>query len=286
MKRCNKCGTMVEMQDKFCNSCGGSDFIAINQPSQQNTDYNANQPVHNQNQVQSQYQVQPQYQYVQQPPMPPKQSKKGVIIGFVAAGLIVLAGIGFFAEKYFQSQGYGDGSSSENKPKVTISNPEKSDVEYTKGEFDGSVYVNEWADIKMELPDDFSNADSSLYASTENSVTECGAYFIADDTMSLMYIAYEKLPTSSYTEKLYLDAVLLQLKNVTEVEYTVPDTYTTANIGGYTYVVAECPVKNDYGNFVNTIYVRKLDDYIICISAVGVSADSNADLVGKITTVK
>lgn len=279
-KQCKACGSNMPNDAKFCQVCGGSDFIISNSTQQSNINNNSisYQQDYNQNQ--------------------PKKKKTGMIIGIIAATLVVLAAIGMLAEKVFQNQGYGNNNDSGNKDGYGLNigdNINSSDdsssydepvkLYYTKGAFDGAVYVNEWADIKFALPEGFSNADSATYSAAENSTTECGAYFIADDAMSLIYISYEKLPTFPvYDEEEYLDVAMKSLKALSGITYQIPNTYSTTTIGGYAYTKAECEFNNGNGDFSNTIYVRKLDGYIICISAVGINSESNDALVNNITT--
>lgn len=286
-KQCKTCGSNVPAEARFCQACGGAEFITNNVPT--------NQPVYNQNQ----YNQQPPVNQTWQPPAPqnkPKKKKTGLIIGIVAA-LIVLAVIGVIAEKTLQNQGYGDnignngdygyniGESNGNTDNSFGENEEK--LYYSKGNFDGSVYENKWADIKFTLPAGFSDADSSTYMAAENSNTECGMYFMADDTMGLIYICYEKLPTFPvYDEEEYLDSAMKSLENISGVTYKTPDTYSTATIGGYAYAKAECEFNNGNGDFANTFYVRKLDNYMIVISAIGVDFEYNDALVANITTAK
>lgn len=284
-KQCKTCGSNVPAEARFCQVCGGSEFITNN-----------NQSAYNQNQFNQQHPVNQTWQ----PPAPqnkPKKKKTGLIIGIVAAVLIVLAVIGAIAEKTFQDQGYGDnignngdygyniGESNGNTDNSSGENEEK--LYYSKGNFDGLVYENKWADIKFTLPAGFSDADSSTYMAAENSNTECGMYFMADDTMGLIYICYEKLPTFPvYDEEEYLDSAMKSLENISGVTYKIPDTYSTATIGGYAYAKAECEFNNGNGDFANTFYVRKLDDYMIVISAIGVDFEYNDALVTTITTAK
>lgn len=282
-KQCKSCGSNVPNDAKFCQACGGSEFIINNSTT--------NQPTYNQ---------QPSSNQTWQPPVPqnrPKKKKTGLIIGIIAAVLIVLAGIGFVAEKVFQDQEYsdnigndGDYSYNFDESNNTINNnyeetPEK--LYYSKGTFDGTVYENKWADIKFILPEGFSDADLATYSAAENSNTECGMYFMADDTMSLIYICYEKLPTFPvYDEEKYLDSVMKSLENVSGITYKIPNSYSTATIGGYAYAKAECEFNNGNGDFTNTFYVRKLDDYMICISAISVNSESVDALVSNITTAE
>ena len=287
-KQCKACGSNVPADARFCQVCGGAEFITNNVPT--------NQPVYNQNQ----YNQQPPINQTWQPPVPqnqPKKKKTGLIIGIVAAVLIVLAVIGMVAEKAFQDQGYGDntgnngdygyniGESNGTTDNTSSENEEK--LYYSKGNFDGSIYENKWADIKFALPEGFSDADTATYMAAENSNTECGMYFMSDDTMGLIYICYEKLPTFPvYDEEEYLDSAMKSLENVSGVTYKIPDTYSTATIGGYAYAKAECEFNNGNGDFANTFYVRKLDNYMIVISAIGVNSGYNDALVANITTAK
>lgn len=260
-KQCKACGAQVPYEAKFCQICGNAEFI-ISNSAPNNTTFN-------------QYNQQSSANQAWQPPVPNKRpkKKKGLIIGIIAVILLVLAAIGILAEKAFQRQGYGNNE------------PEK--LYYSKGNFDGSIYTNKWADIELSLPEGFSNADSATYSAAENSNTECGAYFFADDTMSLIYICYEKLPTFPvYDEEKYLDAATNSLQNISGITYQIPDTYGSIDIAGNSYVKAECQFNNGNGDFTQTIYVRKLDNYMIFISAIGISADSNDALVGNITKVK
>lgn len=300
MKQCKACGSNVPNDARFCQVCGGSDFI-INNPQQTNPNNNTTPQQHVY--IPNQYNQQSfANQTWQQPPVPqnqPKKKKTGLVIGIVAAVLVVLAGIGMIAEKAFQNQGYGNNNDTSNNgdynfniggnidssdDSTSYDEPEK--VYYTKGTFDGTTYVNEWADIKLTVPVGFSDADSATYSAAENSTTECGIYLMADDTMSLIYICYEKLPTLPvYDEEEYLDVAMKSLHSISGITYQTPDTYSTATIGGYTYTKAECEFNNGYGDFSNTIYVRKLDNYIIFISAIGINPESNDALVSNITTV-
>lgn len=313
MKKCQLCGANVPDEAKFCQSCGSSQFVIEDdeqtgiltdnpyQPAQnQNTNnqFNNQQPVNTPPVYNQQANSQPGYQQPWQPPVPatqPKKKKTGLIIGIVAAVLVVLAGIGMLAEKIFQEQGYGYYEDDDNSGyEFNIGggdNSSDNDVidetpKYTKGEFDGTTYINEWADIKMVMPAGFVNADSDTYSAAENSTTECGVYLMAEDSMSMIYVIYEKLPSFPvYDEEEYLDAVVNTLKNPPAgITYETTDiTYTTKNIAGYAYAKADFKFNNGYGDFVQSGYARKLDDYMIFVCAIGSSAEANDSLVNIIS---
>lgn len=298
-KQCRACGSNVPSEARFCQMCGSTDFISSNQQQSMSNSNSGdiNQPIYNQNQFTQQNSFN---QAGWQSPVPQNQPKKkntGLIIGIVAAVLTVLAGIGFVAEKAFQNQGYGstgeygsdedydfDIGGTDDFSTDSDSYDEPDEIEYTKGTFDGTVYINEWADIKLALPEGFSNADSTTYATAESANTDCGVYFMSDDTMSLVYICYEELPTiPAYDEESYLDVVMDNLEAQTQITYQTTDIYTTTSIGGYAYASAECKFNNGYGDFVQNIYVRKIDNRMIFIAAIGVSADANQNLINMIT---
>lgn len=271
-KKCKSCGSDVPEYTNFCPVCGNTDFAVNNNRI---------------NQADNNQQVQFEQQW--QPPVPqnqPKKKKKVLVLGVVVAVIIVIAGLGGLAEKIFQSQGYG--KSAVNNGYSDDRDLNNTEVSYSKGTFDGTVYVNDWADIKLELPDGFSNASSDYYNASENSTTECGMYFVSDDVKRLVYICYERLPSfASYNEEEYLDLFLKSLKNDTSgSSYEISDTYSTAIVGGYSYLKAEGMFNNGKVNFAITLHVRKLDNYMIVIGAMGDTYEYNNALVDNITNVK
>ncbi len=117
---CPICNAQLEDTANFCHVCG-TQFI-VDEPDTAAQQNNQQQAYPQQNYApntyaQQGYPQQPQPQqnfqqgYQQPAPAQPKK-KKGVVIGIVAAVLVVLAAIGVFAEKLFQSQGYGSGAPS------------------------------------------------------------------------------------------------------------------------------------------------------------------------------
>ena len=289
---CPNCGKLFKRELGVCPNCGtlvkeapanAAPVREINQ--QMNGGNTYNQPSYGEN-VGGQYAQQQNVAYNQQNGQyaqqqynqqnKPKKKKTGLIVALVILAVLVMAGIGKGAEILFRSQGFGlyDGSE---------------DLEYTKGSFDGTVYTNEWADIKLKLPDGFSNADSATYATAEDVNLECGVYFTSDDGMSIFYICYEKMPSvPDYDEEEYLDITTSKAVEKLEnagVSYQSAIGYTTETIAGYTYTKAENSFNNGYGDFKQTVCVRKIGNYMVYISAVGTSEESNDALIRSITTV-
>lgn len=266
-EKCKSCGADAPLEAKFCPMCGCSDFTGNDAVFDQ-SGYDAGSDV-------PQPATESQMWQPAAPETPLKKKKTGLIIGIVAASLVVLVGIFLVVGKILQSSG----------SEVYYDSSVKTD--YTKGTFDGSVYTNEWADIKFELPAGFVDADASTYATAESETTECGAYFTANDSMSIICIYYEKSPTVPvYDEETYLDASMKSFESVSGITYKIPDKYSSSTVGGHEYMKAEIEFNNGYGNFLNSIYVRKLDNYMICISAIGIDSESISALVNKIKNVK
>ncbi len=284
-KRCKNCGANVPDNAKFCQVCGGSDFIAAD--SEQEQMMNSNKTISVQSGYsQNQYNQQPPVGQIWQPPVPQNKPKKkvGLIVGIVAAVLVVLAAIGAVAENILKSKGYGYYDSGIGTADNSADN---SSENYTKGEFDGSVYVNEWANIKFEIPEGFSEADSSEYSTVENSTTDCGIYFISDDKTGLIYICYEKLPSyPEYNEKEYLDAAIKVIDDISGVTYSTPDAYSKAKVAGISYTKAEFKINNGYTDMVDTICVKKLENYMISVCALSPTSQENAELIDSITKAK
>lgn len=322
MKTCKSCGNQVNDEIKFCTSCGSNLFEnefdseetgVLNEgdksfysPNTQNQQFGNFQPQQPGNSFQQSTSFVNNQNSVYQPPVAaPKKKNKPLIIFIVVAVVLALACIGFVAEKVFQEQGYGSSGNNSNYqqpnnnggfdipdlPDITIENSSiggnSDDVDYTKGTFDGTTYTNEWADIQLDLPDGFYNADEDTYATAQDPNTDCGLYFQSDDTMSIIYICYEKLPAFPvYDEEDYLDALIGNLKKQTSLDYEASDSYSAAEVGGYTYKTAEGRFNNGYGDFVQSMFVRKIDDRVVLISALGVTAEANETLVDLITQVK
>lgn len=311
-KQCKKCGAIVPNEYAFCNNCGSSEFIVaeaqpqVNVAQPQPNQYNAGQPYGYQQMPTDQpYQpVAPQNPQPTQPyqapqmPQQPKKKKTGLIVGIIIAlvigaiifGIIGLAVIGACVAREETATGsvnsevignvddYAD-ESKDNKYEST----DKKEVSYTKGTFDGKEYVNEWADIKFVLPEGYENGDSSLYTASENENTECGGYFISKEKGSFIYFAFEKMPQFSFVdEEEYIDIAMQNYSKSFGSSCEVSKTsYRT--IAGNAYAKVSCEFTSSGQKFVNDLYVRKIDGYMVVVSAISLDSATNEVLVSKIT---
>ncbi len=275
MKKCNNCGKQVKDEDNFCRYCGSPDLSPDSQP-----DYSfytqpenpAPQPYSNG--------YPPYGQEPQMPPVQPKKSKKGIIIAIAAiVAFLVLFLIGFMLGK-----GSTDINSITDDSDTAAETPT---IEYTKGTFDGTVYVNEWADIKFELPEGFTNADSEYYTENESETTDCGLFIISENSYGSLIIGFERLPAfPSIDEEEYLDIVTEQLVASTDVLYEIASPVTVKNIAGQDYYTQDCAVQNGDINLTQTYYMRKIGNTMMFIIATDFYGEQNDQLVETIETYK
>lgn len=271
MKKCSNCGKMVNDTDRFCQYCGSSNFdseIQIDRSFYETPIESSNNPMYNNGY--------PAYNQQPMGPSQPPKNKKNVGIAIASIILIFfLVGMGFLLGRTSQNN-----DSSGSNTKVAEEVPK---VEYTKGTFDGTTYINEWANIQLTLPEGFSNADSEYYTSSENETTDCGFFMASDTSYGSLIISFEKLPAiPKIDEEEYLDIVMDQLAQTTDIAYEVTDNYTTKTIANQTYLTANCPVKNGDIDLVQTYCVRKIDNTMVAIIVTGFYTEENNKMLENI----
>lgn len=290
MKICPNCNNAVEDSAIFCDKCGNRLAVQNNNPvnySQQPNNYGVNQP---------QYQQPVMMQQTQ-----PKKKNIGMIIGIVAAVLLVLAIIGSVAEKAFQDQGYGDNggndytpsynfgaddSSSNNDTNSTTDNDTSTVKTYNKGSVVDGWYVNEWANMRFDTNGNWTDGSAEEYASYEGDPdTECGIILNDADNGKQLVICFEKLNGLgvSITEEGYLDIVVSGIKQQymdASINCEVDDYYNTI-IAGEFFTTAKLTF--DGSTMVQEFHVRKYDDYIIFV---GVIAQDNFDASTVVNNIR
>lgn len=78
--------------------------------------------------------------------------------------------------------------------------------QYSKGELKGNVYTNEWANLKIEVDERFTEASEEHYDAYDNLLTDCAAYFIAEGDGDELGIVFYK--GGGYSVKEYCDEAL------------------------------------------------------------------------------
>jgi len=278
---CAQCGAMIPSGAPFCPKCGKKNTLANASNQQQN--FVAYKPPIQNNVAGNYYQAPVEnkpivnYEVVGAPvPQPVQKQSKTWLVILIVFLVLVAAGIGIFFQELWSSDNHSNNNG-------VIS----SRGEYTKGYLNGNVYTNEWADIEFILPDDYNDAASSYYDASENQNTDCGLYIFSEDTTSFMYISYEKLPYSSYSEERYLDSFFKNFKSALNgINMDYSDDYYSYSLADYDYTRADGEFTNQYMTGSFSVCVRKLDDYMIVIYACD-NTDLGVDvLLNRITQVK
>lgn len=292
---CEKCGAELSGNIAYCTMCGekinNTDIKAIsNTPSVigRQAEINSNggstpSPVNGYNQFNQANSTGNSWH----PPVStksPKKKHKVLIACIVVISFFVLSSLGVLAVYLLDSWHYEDTNDGFYDAGGVYD--DFGETEYDSGFFDGAVYRNYWAGIEMECPEGFSQAPLDTYSSVENETTECGVYFVSDDSSSSIFICYEKLPDGYYGDEWdYLDAVISLFQDDEECVYYTPDSYTTEVIADRSFLKAECSVIYSRFEVFQTFYVRKVDDYMIVICAISDVETNNDGLVSGIYSV-
>ena len=300
MKVCPNCSNTVEDSAVFCDKCGTRFAVQNNNPVNY-TQQPTNQPNYVQQPQYNNGAVQPQYQNVT-PQTPPKKKNTGMIIGIVAAVLVVLAIIGSIAQKAFQDQGYGDGGGNNSTPSYNFgvgdsseddddltSNNDVSDVKtYNMGSVEDGWYVNDWANMRFDT-NGWTDGSADEYASYDGDPnTECGVILNDATNGKQLVICFEKLngPSASVTESAYLDIITEGLEQQyadANLSCTVNDYFDTT-IAGETFKTARITFEGS--PLIQEFHVRKYDGYIVFVAVTAQSGFDASSTANNIRTIE
>ena len=310
-KYCSKCNCEVEENARFCSNCGSPEFKFVDpeattvlnenignepQSTYNQPDYSPQQSAQPQAPLYSQQQV-PQFQQAMpfQPPVAPKKKGlKGWQIALIVVGIFALAGIGFIAEKVFQQQGYGDSpkpqtsyfSDDNNSSTDDSNNTATSKTEYTKGTLsDDGIYTNEWANIKLTVPEGYTEGNSVNYNSfSDGGTTECGLYLVSPQQEMFAITFVDASSQKFINENIFLSQLSagISQQEIENVKYTIPEKYEDITIAGKNYVVAHYIISSYGIDMVQSYYVRKIGDRFCCIIIINSTKEENNSLVSNI----
>ena len=152
-------------------------------------------------------------------------------------------------------------------------------TKFDRGEWDGDQYINNFADIKFNLPEgwekasdediaklmnvgnEFLNEDQQKFAELAEQTTVYGMVVNDPSTSASVMITIEK-PILKVTPENYLTSVKQQLEMVEAMKYVVGEQYTTEIAGDEYYSIdAEVPAYSVYQSY----FVKEVDDYIVGI---------------------
>lgn len=259
-KRCVNCGTVVDNDVRFCPNCGNTSFI-VDTNEQSGTGnyqpYNNNQYQNNSQRWQS----------------PTTKNKKSIITAVI---VIIICFMCFSLILVLGSMIDDETKGSTAKKSTTTERT----IEYTKGIFNGKIYVNEWADLKFVAPENlYHQGDAS---ELDDLVTDCGLYLESGDEFSSIVIGFEKIYDNSIDEEKYFDDFFEDADTSNSfatdgVMYNLPDVYGHTFISKTLYTSAQVEIFNEYAKIYQMYYIKKIDNRMamICITATSLEEIDN-----------
>ena len=268
-KRCCQCNRIVDGNYNFCTNCGSSHFELVEETIV---------PEKNMESIPVPVQENNVFSSMSEPIKPVKKKRSvGKMIAIIAAVILV-----FFLFIIMISSGSSD-ESTNNIPMV----------EYTTGEIVDNIYYNEWADLKIVIPDGYVNASEELYNSKESETSDY-LLMIQDSLGSNMIIQTESMDEYSYmSEEDCLDelsSVIEEQFLTTYAEYEPTFTFLTENQtmqianNKYYYCSYEASFKMLETRIVmlQDLFVRKIDNRLLVIA---ISSDSRAELEQLLSSI-
>ncbi len=174
---------------------------------------------------------------------------------------------------------------------------ESTKQKYSKGELQGNVYTNEWANLKIELDERFTEASAGHYDIYDNLLSDCGAYFIDEgdgDELGIVFYKGGMYSVKEYCDKTiesWMDSVHKHVNIVFSPEYIKNIVYEKnaipVEIAGADYLGAFLTVR--FENGLSTVYgdyCAKKDRKIIDIVVVADSLEENLSIVKDFESYK
>lgn len=263
-KKCCRCNIIVNEIVNFCPECGGNQFEWITNDDTMQLSAEGS-PWYNQEISRN---------IVEQNPVKPKTTNilKIVILAIVLVGILsgmMITLIGAFNED-------------NHKPAV----------EYTKGELINNVYYNEWADLKLTIPEGYYNATEDEYANATDEESECLLFFYEPSGVNMIVSAQDISRYPNISVDTYLTSIIENMKkdvsivfgseNI-EMKYLVDK--QKVQLHGYTYVQLsyQMAIKGEGYSRIQNIYARKVDNRIIMFITVVDAEEDNQYLLSCIS---
>jgi uncharacterized protein YxeA/uncharacterized protein YejL (UPF0352 family) len=154
-------------------------------------------------------------------------------------------------------------------------------TDISRGEWNGNQYVNEFANIKFNLPSGWSkysdeqiaqvmnvgvellNDDQKKLAELAQSMVIYGMVANDDTTKANVSVLLEK-PTMKITPESYATSLKQQLEAVSSIQYKVNET-ATAKVGSEEYIALTSTASVSGVEIGQSYYIRAEGDYIITI---------------------
>ena len=160
---------------------------------------------------------------------------------------------------------------------------------YTKGTLADGVYTNEWADLKLVVPEGFQNAPEEVFnAFAAQDGGECGLSIVEDggQTCNLFFL---DAPISLNDPKPFLEQSVEELTTQFSeqgLSAQWDSQYEEIQIAGNTYTGAHIAISANGVTAAESIYMRQLDSKLCCIMITGADQEANNALAAQFTSCR
>lgn len=179
-----------------------------------------------------------------------------------------------------------DKDDDDNKDDNKDADEENDDILALPGEIGATVYTNEFANLKVTLPEDWTfsseedimalmNLGEEMLSDDEKYAAELGKQATiysmmaqSADSMSNVILMFENLAKTGgllYDEKDYADVLSSQLEALEEMNYTIGEA-TEKTVAGIDFLSVSAEIESS-GIITEQCYlIKKLSNYMMCIS--------------------
>lgn len=244
MKICNNCNSTQPDSVKVCTNCGSSSLRNSIEKISYYEDYNFAEIKKSRN----------------------KKMIYALIIGVLAITVIIaLTIIKISLDNSFDKKQYAEST--------TCS---------IDGEIVQNIYTNKWADLKIQLVNNWQNAPDKKYKSYEDKITKCDLYAMNDNNASIVVLitdlSFEEV--GNYSEYELINEMSSGIGTRIANAKTEENSYQL--IGNQLYLHTNITGMVEKNNISVSLYTRIIDDKAIIINVTSDSIEENQHIVEKI----
>lgn len=278
--KCNNCGNEYNSELGMCPNCGETEYLKIE------TNHFSNGAV-------NQGQSEPLPLPIPQPTETKKSLKKWQTALIAIAGILVVIIISVTntLRDYNEKQKIDDefdAAFGDLGDDLEDFDDDTDEIAYTKGTFENNIYTNEWANIKLTVPEGYIEGNSANYDSfSDGGITECGLYLMSPQ-YEMYAITFVDISSQKYVdENIFLSQLSAGISqtDIENVKYTIPEKFEDITIAGENYIVAHYKATTFGVDMVQSYYVRKIGDRLCNIVIINSTKEENDALVSNIIPV-
>lgn len=153
---------------------------------------------------------------------------------------------------------------------------------YTEGELVDGVYYNEWAEFKLEIPENWPNQSESEYADYEDSRNDCGLCIGNVEDARNLVVLFENISGAGVGDEdeylqIVIDDMKMDIDFMVELNISIDD-ITDIKIADKDFRTVRIESKDYY---VQYLCVRKQDNRMIAVSVLANNDKEALDILSR-----